>query len=495
MMTNLERIWKFLVMLPAALAWHIPVSGQQITLGNAIATAQKQSLAYKVAQNRFQSSSWNFQNYRVFLFPTLHLDGTVPNYARMITKITLPNGDDTFVNQNQAYSSAFLGLRQNVAATGGVLSLGSTLSRIDVFGNNRAVIYSSAPISIAYSQHTVGYNEFKWLKQTEPLRFELADREFISSMEEIGLAAVELFFDVLAVQARRTLSEQNLANADTLLRISNDRFRLGTVTQSELLQLKLTQLNARKQLTQDSVDQVLAQQKLTSYLAYPADSELHVHLPEDVRFFRVEMAEAIEMALGNGQQVLRFRLNRLEAEKSLAQVKAENKLKFNIQANFGLSNVASDIPGLFRQMENQQNVALNFSLPILDWGNAKTKRLQAEANLALVESQIEQEQMEIEQEIALQISRWNLQKQQITIAQEARVISEQNYELEKQRFLAGNITLNDLNISQTSKDNAVVAYYEALRVYWQLHYTIRKLTLYNFEKKEPLKYVILDYVN
>lgn len=462
----------------------------QMDLAEAIGIAQHQSFDYKVAKNRYQSSIWNFQNYKLSAYPTLNLDGVIPDYGRTISRITLPNGDDTFVNQNQAYSSLNLGLSQNINATGGILTLGSSLNRIDVFGNNRTVNYSSVPVSISYLQNTIGYNEFKWLKKTEPLRFQVADKEALTNMEQIASETVNVFFNLLTAEAKKKLSVQNAANADTLYRISKDRFKLGTVSQSELLQLRLNVLNAQKQLTLDSVDLVLAGQQFSRYLAMPADAILHPIVPEQIRFFKVTFEDALDLAKNNSKEVLLFRLNRLESQKNLAKVKAESKLKFNIQANFGLSNVAPSIPGLFSQLQNQQNIAVGFSVPLLDWGNAKTRRLRAEADLALVESQVQQGQMQLEQEIAFQVSRWNLQQQQLGIAVETRDISAKNYELEKQRYLSGNIGINDLNIAQNNRDNSINAYYQAIRVYWEIYYILRRLTLYDFKQREKLQFRI-----
>src|SRR5690606_39027416 len=109
-------------------------------------------------------------------------------------------------------------------------------------------------------------------------------------------------------------------------------------------------------------------------------------------------------------------------------------LKFNIQANLGLSNTAPDFQRLYQGLENQQNVLLGFSLPLLDWSFTKTQKMRAEANLAMVEAQIEQGEMQLEQEIALHVARWNAHRQQVTTATESREIASRNYDLETQRY-------------------------------------------------------------
>jgi len=490
MKTMMSICRKLSLLLIASVYVPLAFAQRPINLQEAVLLAQRQSLSYKIALNSHQSSQWNYRSYQISRKPALYLEGTVPNYSRSINKITLSNGEDSFVSQNQAYSSVYLSLQQNITATGGILSLGYRLNRIDVFGVNSSVSYSSVPVSLAYTQSTIGYNEYRWLKKTEPLRFELADRKFVSDMEDIGLSTIDKFFTVLLAQTQKELTAKNLASSDTLLQIAKERFKLGTVGQSELLQLRLNVLEAQKALTQDSVDLFLARQELARYLNLDPEARWMITLPEEAPIFVVAYPEALERAKTNSQEVLKFRLNRLEAEQHVAEVTAANKIQFRVSANFGLSNTAPNLPKLFDKMENQQNLSIGFSMPILDWGNASTKRRRAEADLSMVEHQIEQEQVALEQEIALQVSRWSLLPQQMSVARESREISEENYALEQQRFLRGTITLNDLNIARGNRERAVTAYYELQKVYWQLYFTLRKLTLYDFEKKGELKYVI-----
>src|SRR5690606_13935321 len=156
----------------------------------------------------------------------------------------------------------------------------------------------------------------------------------------------------------------------------------------------------------------------------------------------------------NSHNVIQFRLNRLEAEQNVEETKSSTGLRFNVRANFGVSNTAPRINQLLSGLENQQQIVVGFSLPILDWGYAKTQRQQAESNLDMVESEIEQEQLALEQEITLHTARWGLQQQQIQIAEETQHVAVQNYDLQKNRFLRGSATINDLNIAQSQKDLA-----------------------------------------
>ncbi|QEC52461.1 outer membrane efflux protein [Anseongella ginsenosidimutans] len=459
-----------------------------LSLKDAIGRAQENSFDYQAAYNQYQRSFWDFQNYKAAFYPKLHLDGTFPNYTRAIGRVTLPTGEDIFVEQNQAYSSLDLGISQNVKATGGVLTLSSSVNRIDVFGNNRDITYSAVPLSITYRQNSLGFNSFKWQKQIAPLLYETAQKELTEDMENISLATVGYYFEMLAVQAALNLSRQNLASADTLYKISSDRFRLGTVSKSDLLQLRLSILNAQNQVTQDSVSMVLARQKMLQYLDLPPDTELALEVPDEIVFFAVDQEQALKEATENSKTEVQFQTKELEAKRAMMQAKAESRISFSLRANLGVSKTAPTFPLLYNNLDNQQNIMLTFSLPLLDWGDARTRVQRAASNLELIKSENKRDRTTFEQEVLLQVSRWNLQQKLMAAALETREIALERYELDKQRYLSGNITLNDLNIAQQQKDQAINEYVQALETYWDLYYRLRKLTLYDFKQRQEVEY-------
>lgn len=455
-----------------------------ITLEDAIRLARENSFEFKTAQNRLQRSQWDFQNYKVSLLPNLALDGSLPNYMRSISKITLPSGEDTFVTQNQAYSSLNLGVFQPVVLTGGSIWAGTNLNRIDVFGKNRRIFYSSTPLSLSYSHDAIGFNKYKWRNKIELLVFESSKRKYVQDLEGISSETVRYFFNALSTDIRLKLSQQNLAAADTLYRIAQDRFKLGNVSKSELLQLRLSILKARKQLSQDSVDHLLAHQQLSRYLV--VEEEIIPVFSESVSFFHIDYKSAIGLANENSVFVLESRVKRLEAERNIAEVKSQTGLKFNVKANIGFTSSSDKFSHLADHFENQQQVSLGFSIPIMDWGLGRTQRQSAEANLNIVNEEIKQVKMQAEQEITLYINRWNLHRQQLQIVKESRDIAMQNYILEMERLKRGSIGINDFNIAGEQKDNATIAYFDSIKQYWELYFIIRKLTLYDFEKNRPL---------
>lgn len=461
-------------------------TAEQLRLDEVIGIAQMKSPAFARTKNSYENNYWRYRNYRASLLPSLNFNGTLPNLNRSIDRITLPDGSDAFVNRSLASSAATLSIDQNLPLTGGRFSILSSLQRIDLFGVNNATSFLSTPVSVSYFQNNLLYNDFRWQKRIEPLVYEEARRAYAEQMEEIALQANNLFFELLAAENNYRLAEINLANTDTLYKISLGRFDLGKIAENDLLQIELSLLNARNRLAETALDLTLRQQDLKRFLGIPDTQTLELEVPENVRFFDVNPVKALEESRENRQAVLQFRRRRLEAEQQLARMKGENGIQVGVSANFGLTQRGNVLGSVYTNPQDQQTLALTLNVPLINWGLNKSRIRMAEANRELVEVNVQQEEINFEQEIRLQVMRFSMLKDQLLVAAKADTIAQKRFEVTKARYLIGKISITDLNLSIQEKDLARQAYIQMLRTYWNSYYTLRRLTLYDFEKNQKI---------
>lgn len=71
-------------------------------------------------------------------------------------------------------------------------------------------------------------------------------------------------------------------------------------------------------------------------------------------------------------------------------------------------------------------------------------------------------------------------------AKRADEIAEKRYMITKSRYLDGKIGVLDLNVATEERDKATRSYISSLRNFWVAYYTLRSLTLYDFETNQPL---------
>lgn len=490
----MNKKYLFICLLPFVFSFS-KVRSQEtnLTLEEAIEMARHNSPDYRQAVNQAESSYWMFRNYRSRFLPQLRLLGTLPDYSTSTRRVVNPDGTESFQPQNQSFYSLDLGLSQNVPLTGGTFSVISNLERLDILSDPRSTEFSSVPFAISYTQNSVFYNPFRWQKEIEPLRYEESKREFVENIEQISLETIRQYFNLLAAQVQLNTAKINLANTDTLFKISEGRYNLGRIAENELLQMELSLLNARNAVSNAELNYQFSTQNLVRYLGLDKDAELRLSIPTDTLFFTINANEALTQAGDNREAVIEFRRRRLEAEEQVAQAKGENGLSLQLLANLGVSDNGPEISDVYHDLNNYQRLRLTLSIPLMDWGVAKSRKRMAQANLELAKQTIEREQLAFEQEIFQQTAQWNLQHDLLATATKAREIALKRYEITKQRYLIGKISITDLNLAQQEKDRAIETYIGALRNYWDSYHTMRRLTLYDFQQNEKIAIPLLEF--
>ncbi|PQV44765.1 outer membrane efflux protein [Jejuia pallidilutea] len=464
-----------------------------ITLKEAINIAQKKSPDYKINLNQNQRNYWRFRNYKASFLPELRLTATLPEYRNQVRRITNDAGQDIFVNQNQLLIEGGLSISQSVPYTGGILSINTNLERVELFGLDDNIGYSIIPFTVRYFQNSLLFNPFKWDKRIEPLVYEESKREFVENMERISVSTSSRYFQLLKAQKQLEIAETNLSNQDTLYKIAQGRFKMGKIAENDLLQMELTLLNSRNNVTSNQIELKRTSQNLARYLELDSEN-IELAVPEELTLFDVDIDKALEEAQQNRKAVIEFRRRRLEAEKEVAFQKGNNRLNIGIVANFGISNNGDDFNNLFNNFNKQQNVSVSLGIPIFDWGVSKSRIRMAQADLDLTNNNINQDIQEFEQEIYLHVLNWSNQREFLLTAEKAKEVGQKRYDISKKRYILGKITITDLNIALQEKDQAIFQYLNSLQKFWQDYYILRQLTLYDFikDKKIDVEDILYD---
>ena len=238
-------------------------------------------------------------------------------------------------------------------------------------------------------------------------------------------------------------------------------------------------INSKNNITSNIIGSKRASQNLSRYLELDND-DFELDIPANLSQFEVNTEKALAEAESNRKFVIEYRRKRLESEKELARVKGDNRLQLGVRANFGLSQYGEDFDDIFQNFDQQQNVTVTIGIPVFDWGVSKSRRKMAEANLDLVNVNLNQDKQAFEQEIYLHTLNWNNQRDFLTTAEKAQEIAIKRYDITKKRYILGKITITDLNLAQEEKDRSVFQYLSALENFWINYYTLRRLTLYDF---------------
>lgn len=477
----MKAIIRYTTLAILLLATSVNAQEIRLTLDDAITMAADSSLSVVKAKRSYQSGYWEYRAYKAARLPSLMLNLTPAQYNRnIVQRYDSENDRDVFRTQQSYYASGGFSIVQNVDWTGGTLYLNSSLDFLRSFGDDAYSQFSSVPFRIGYSQSLIGYNQFKWDKLIEPLKYEKRKKELTYNMEQISEEAIIYFFSLAQAQAEYDLAVKNLASCDTLYKIGCDRHKIAAISKADLQTLKLDVINANNTLKNSEISLRRAMFQLASFLNMDKEQKLRIELPERPRLFTISASEALMYARENNPEFLTLKQNILESRQAVDRTKKESGINASLNASIGFNQVGSEFNQVWRNLLQQDMVSVSLSIPILDWGVRKGKYNMAKNNLNVVEISSRQTEQQIEEEVIMTVNDFNVQGGMIESAEEARLLAESAYEDTRMRFIIGKSDINSLSMALTRKDTAEKNYISALRNYWLSYYKIRRLTMYDF---------------
>jgi outer membrane protein TolC len=496
-MNNMNVKHAFLALLLAFFGFNHHTSGQsktrELTLAEAISIAKSQSPDALIAKQTFSNSYWEFRSYQASNLPALSLTATLPNVNQTITSQSV-DGVQSYASYKYISAQANLALTQKIGITGGTISMNSYLSGIHNVDYANPAPFLSYPVNLELTQPIFTYNPYRWDRKIKPVKFAQAKRKYLEDTEQISITATNYFFSLLQAQVEKKIALTNLSNYDTLYRIAKGRYQLGKIAENDLLQLELNFLKAQASVENADLALDNAQFQFKSYLRLQDSTRVILLPPANIQFFKIDPEKAVQLANENSSTALDHKKRLLEAASAVNFAKTDGRFDANIHALIGLQQSGPTIPEAYLNPADQRQVSLGLTIPILDWGVAHGKIKMAQSQENIVKNSVEQEAIDFQRNVYLKVIQFNMQQNQLKIAAKSDTVARKSYEVTKGRYLIGKInSILDLNNAQIETDNSQKNYYFALQTFWRNYYEIRKLTLYDFQQDEPLRFDLRDY--
>lgn len=475
------------LMLITGLCQAAPADTLRLTLPQLVELAKSNSIASKQAATVRETRYWEWRTYKSNYAPQLALSGILPGYSKSYSQVLQPNGTILFQPIHNDNSSLNLDFSQSITATGGTIYGTTQLQRFTDFDRN-TTLYNGVPYGIGYTQPLLQYNSLKWDKKIEPLKYNESKQAYIEAQEQIAINVTNYFFDLLLAQVNLQIAETNLHNTEQILKIADTKFELGKISKNEILQLQLEQLTARKAVGTARRDVEISTLNLRSYAGIEGENRIVLDMPQTAGDLPISTDQVLREALENRSDAIAFSRRLAEARRAVAKAKGENGLNATLTANLGFSNAAGNIPDIYRSPKNQQSVQLQLSIPVLDWGRSKSRTKTAQANEQFTVYAVEQDKQTFRQEIVTQVTLYAMMKEQMVLTAAADKIASEKYQIARERYVLGDLSITDLSIAFQDNDRAKRDYVSSLKDFWGAYYQLRYLSLYDFEKKEKISY-------
>ena len=480
----MKRVLVIIFVLIAATA-----SSQELTLTlpQVIELAKDSSLTAFRYKNMYLASYWNFRTFKANRLPSLSLDIEPVVYNRqLVARYDSENDIDIYRQQKSYSASAGLTLTQNFDPLGGTFYISTSLDYLRGFGDKTFNQYTAVPFIIGYRHNSFGYNQFKWDRKIEPMKFEKAKQEYLYNTELIAIQAVQYFFQLALSQAQYENAVAQKAKCDSLLIIGQMKFKIASITKSDLMTLQLDVLNAQNSIATAEVNVRRNMLRLTSFLGLDRNIKLSLVLPDNPPEISIDLDRAINLMHQNNYMILEKMQSVSEAEMNLDRIRKSNRLSAGVSASVGYNQEAEKLPDAYKNPMRRDVVSVSISVPLLDWGVRKGQKNQAANTLDIAKIEQAQKMDELEQNVINSIGELQTRYALLTTAAEALRLARDVYDQNVLNFQNGSCDITTLSASQSRLQSAQNQYITTMSDYWSCYYDIRSQTLFDFINNSPL---------
>lgn len=427
------------------------------------------------------NDEYNIVN-NIFL-PKVSLEINAPNYDHSINVITQPNGDNFFLDRKQANSSTAIDIMQPIYFTGGYFNIKSSINRVDLL-NSKNVNYSSNWFNIGFVQPLNGFNQFKWIKKVNDIKYKSNKINILKEIEDLKLKVIEKYFDVLILQLKIKLTSKNIDLKTRKINNLKELLKSGRVLDIDIIQEDIS-INQLKISLKQQANQFQIEVEEFKNILNLNNSDLIFEEPINFKFEEFNMQLLKEKIKEFGIDVY-FEANLVEAESELVKAKRERGIQANLQLAYGANSANNLLDGLFETPSKREFVNLNIKIPILNWNENKRRMNIAYNKKEILENNMKIASEELDLKVFQTINYIESLNDQKNLYELNIGLINKNIEIATNLYEFNRVTLTDYDNQIFNELVTKVDFLSNKKESWLSRFRLRKLTLYDFYLKKSL---------
>lgn len=462
-------------------------SQELISLIEIINLAKESSIEYQESMNKFLSEYWEYKKFKLNHMPIINFSLNPLSVNRsVIERYDFENNIEVFRSSSTINSNAGLNISQKIPSTGGNVSFGSNLSRIENIGETNVSSYGVNLIRFYISQPLFKHNPYRWEKKEIPLKLKKAKYRLLQSEQELCKTTASLFFNILRASHLYQIGKQEISNADTLYFAGLRLMEINRITPNELTELDLKRTNARISLSTIKQNLNNAQFELNTLLRGKLTYDFTPYITDTIPIFSLKYNELLEMAQSMNPFYIEIEQEIIQLKKNMDQANKQNAFGANLNVGFGLNQGGNTIQDAFGKPQRQQSASVSLTIPTFDWGINKKTILLAKREMELSFEKIKAKVTEFEQDLYRKTVDMEIVRDVVDKSSKARKLSIESYKIKIQQYSIGKITLQELNNSLVDMLSAEETYIDSIISFWINLYELQQITIHDLIRNQPL---------
>ncbi len=357
------------------------------------------------------------------------------NYSNWITGEEISSSGDFIVSQPIKFSD-------------GRITLRNTFNYHDNSSEYSGITNESKGFSnftfLSYSQPIFTYNKLKM--ELNQLRLALENATLSYALQRLYLerAVNQYFYTVYQRKMALAVAQDELKNQETGYDIIKSKVEGGLSAREELLQAELNLSTSKSNLQNAQVNLDNAKDDFRQYIGMSLSEEFEIESNVEFAEVPVDLDKAIQNGLDTRMELRQREIDIKNSQDQLTVAKTTNEFAGNIDLQIGIKGEDPDLANLYDKPTRSPQVGIQFSIPIWDWGERKSRIKAAEAAIRIEEINLEAEKTTVELDIRQTFRSLQNLSMQIEIARQSEKNAQLTYEINLERYRNGDLTSMDL---------------------------------------------------
>lgn len=462
---------------------------RELTLHDALNVHVYNTRYVKAKRLALDNTLMECENFRKSLLPAFSLNFSPVSFDHSMRLLqNYVTGEYSNVEEYSSTTSGGLSIIQKIAATGGVLTLGSSLSFLHEFSNGGSS-FSSTPMYLSYTQSLLGGGRSMRLERAiSRLKNDMAMKEFCVSVSTEQQKILALYLEAYSNKVDIDFYSKTVSMGDSLLMHAKLRRDMGKITGYEYNLVELQQIDNRMALKKSRYAYASSMRLL--------ENELSLHDIElgqvTTTGFPASINEDAVLALvsRNNPEYQEKEMERLCAEYELHRSRVQNRFNADISLSYGLNQYAKTFKDAYRRPDQRQVVSVVFSIPVFQWGMNRNRMKIAKNEYEAVLYEQEHAVSNFKEEIHDCVFGYNMSMELADVASRKYELSARQYDFAAMRFRAGKMAAIELTDAGRDYLQAKQNYISVQKDLYTSYYKIRHLSLYDFmEGKDMMEQI------
>lgn len=481
------------LLLPGLLLLTLPGPAQTLlTLESAMDIAEKGSPSIQRSLLNIRQYQFSLQAERASLKSRFSLTLEPFNFRN---NRQFDNQFSQWFTNEELYSSGTFRVEQPILKTDGTLALINAFSwrsnKTDIAGfgeNSNRAFYNN--LYLALNQPLFTYNRRQMQLDELQLNYENANLEYAIQRLALERTITSQFFDVYLAQLNLDIAREELENTTKNFEIVKNKVEAGLLAQEELYQAELNFANAQLSVQDNELALANTEEAFKREIGMDLEEQIQLMANLEVQPVAVDLEQAVEYALKSRMELRQREISLEQAFFDLERTRSQNEFRADLQLTLGIFGDNEVFSRVYDMPTRNPSLGVSVNIPIWDWGERNARIQAQEVSMRSQRLDLNEERKQITMDIRRSYRSVQTQMPRIEIARKSVENAERTYEINLERYVNGDLTGIELNQFQSQLSSKKIEYAQALINYKTQLLELKILTLYDWERQEPVSIAI-----